>query len=283
MLIESRGRPAPAEGAEGGERRSLLAGVRTRVLVSFLALLMVSTAASVLVLREVLLSRIGDQVERELALRRRLPAGPLGSGTAGERQAVHGRRPALRHLPEQTSAPSDGALVTFVDGKRHASKVANPSDDVLQTSFNSLARTRSATSGDLDTPLGETRYVAVPVTIGDTHGVLVVASLTAAERDEVESAVRIAIGVSLVVLLLASLFIWLAAGRAIAPLQALSRTAQTISETDLSAPDPGARRRRDRRPRADLQRHARPARDRVRRPEGLPDRRQPRAAHARSP
>ena len=45
---------------------------------------------------------------------------------------------------------------------------------------------------------------------------------------------RIAIGVSLVVLLLASLFIWLAAGRAIAPLQALSRTARTISETDLS-------------------------------------------------
>ena len=45
---------------------------------------------------------------------------------------------------------------------------------------------------------------------------------------------RIAIGVSLVVLLLASLFIWLAAGRAVAPLQALSRTARTISETDLS-------------------------------------------------
>ena len=64
---------------------------------------------------------------------------------------------------------------------------------------------------------------------------LVAASLTAAERDQVESAVRIAIGVSIVVLLLASLFIWLAAGRAIAPLNALSRTARTISDTDLSS------------------------------------------------
>lgn len=64
---------------------------------------------------------------------------------------------------------------------------------------------------------------------------LVVASLTAAARDEVESAVTIAVGVSLVVLLLASLFIWLAAGRAIAPLQALSRTAKTITDTDLSS------------------------------------------------
>ena len=72
------------------------------------------------------------------------------------------------------------------------------------------------------------------MSIGKSQGVLVVASLTAAARDEVESAVRVAVGVSLVVLLLASLFIWLAAGRAIAPLQALSRTAKTISETDLS-------------------------------------------------
>ena len=91
---------------------------------------------------------------------------------------------------------------------------------------------------------------------------------------------RIAIGVSIVVLLLASLFIWLAAGRAIAPLQALSRTARTISRDRSLGPDPGPRQRRDRRARPHLQRHARPARDRVRRPEGLPHRRQPRAAHA---
>ena len=235
MLIESRGRPAPAEGAEEGERRSLLAGVRTRVLVSFLALLIVSTAASVLVLRQLLLSRIGDQVQRELALDVNSLQDLSARGQPGNGKPFMGVGQLFDSYLEQTSAPSDGTLVTFVDSEHHASEVANPSDDVLQTSFNSLARTRSATGGDLDTPLGETRYLAVPVTIGDTHGVLVVASLTAAARDEVESAVTVAVGVSLVVLLLASLFIWLAAGRAIAPLQALSRTAKTITDTDLSS------------------------------------------------
>ena len=34
--------------------------------------------------------------------------------------------------------------------------------------------------------------------------------------------------------LLASLFIWLAAGRAVQPLRALARTTRTITETDLS-------------------------------------------------
>jgi signal transduction histidine kinase len=54
------------------------------------------------------------------------------------------------------------------------------------------------------------------------------------QRNQVESAVQIAVGVSLVTLLLASLFIWLAAGRAISPLQALAGTARRISESDLS-------------------------------------------------
>ena len=234
MLIESRSRSAPAESAEPGERRSLLAGVRTRVLVSFLALLIVSTAASVLVLRQLLLSRIGDQVQRELALDVNSLRDLSARGQPDSGKPFVNVSQLFDTYLEQTSAPSDGTLVTFVGGRLHASEVANPSDDALQRSFNSLAGTRSATGGDLDTPLGETRFLAVPVTIGTSQGVLVVASLTAAARDEVESAVTVAVGVSLVVLLLASLFIWLAAGRAIAPLQALSRTAKTISETDLS-------------------------------------------------
>ena len=54
------------------------------------------------------------------------------------------------------------------------------------------------------------------------------------ERDRVESAVRIAAGVSIVITLLASLFIWLAAGRAVQPLRALAGTTRTITESDLS-------------------------------------------------
>ncbi len=235
MLIDSRARTAAAEQADAGERKSLLAGVRTRVLVSFLALLIVSTAASVLVLRQLLLSRIGDQVERELALDVNSLRELSARGEPGTGKPFAGVQELFDAYMEQTSAPADGVLVSFIGGQRYLSEVANPSDEALQTSFGTLARTRAPGGGELETPVGETRFLAVPVSIGDTNGVLVVASLTAAARDEVESAVRVAVGVSLVVLLLASLFIWLAAGRAIAPLHALSRTAKTISETDLSA------------------------------------------------
>ena len=212
----------------------MLGGVRTRVLVSFLALLVVSTAASVLVLRQVLLSRIGEQVERELT--RQVDSlddvSELGRPQDGRPFADVGE--LFDAYLSRSAAPSDGALVAFADGRLYDVKVADPAQGALGQSYGSLAELTEPASGELETSLGETRYVAVPVAIGNSTGVIVAASLTDAERDQVESAVRIAIGVSIVVLLLASLFIWLAAGRAIAPLNALSRTARTISDTDLS-------------------------------------------------
>jgi signal transduction histidine kinase len=204
------------------------------VLVSFLALLILSTAASVFVLREVLLSRIGDQVEEQLTR----DVGSLpelrDSGQPGSGKPFTSVRQLFDAYLDQTAAPTDGALVTFVDGRPYRTEIAQPGDRDLAPAVAGLGDATEPTSGAVDTDRGEARYVAIPVT-GRPPGVLVAAALTSAERDQVESAVQIAIGVSLVVLLLASLFIWLAAGRAIAPLEALSRMARTINDTDLSA------------------------------------------------
>ena len=93
---------------------------------------------------------------------------------------------------------------------------------------------REPTSGDLDTDARPGPLRRRPVGTGNERGSLATAQLLVDRREQVESAVRIAVGVSIVVMLLASLFIWLAAGRAMAPLQALARTARQISETDLS-------------------------------------------------
>ncbi len=234
MLIESRQRAAAREAAAGdAPRSSLLGGVRTRVLVSFLALLVVSTAASVFVLREVLLSRIGEQVEEQLT--HEVEALPVlrDSGQPGSGEPFASVGQLLAVYLDQNAPPTDGALVTFVDGEPAGAEIANPGDESLADAVTGLADVTEPSSGEIATDVGEAQYVAIPVA-GDPDGVLVAMALTAAERDQVESAVQIAIGVSLVVLLLASLFIWLAAGKAVEPLHALSRTARTINDTDLS-------------------------------------------------
>ena len=166
-----------------------------------------------LVLRQVLMSRIGDQVERELTaeIESLDDVSALGDPRDGSQFSNVGE--LFDAFLSRTAAPADGAVVTFVGGEPYDAKVSDPAEAVLAESFDDLATVSEPTTGAHETPLGESRYIAIPVTIGDSTGVLVAASLTASERDQVESAVRIAI--ENIVLLLASLFIWLAAGRAI--------------------------------------------------------------------
>ncbi len=213
-------------------RRPLLGDVRTRILVSFLILLVVSTAASLLVLREVLLSRIGGEVQERLteqvdALRVLSESGTdprTGEPFRGDLERI------FREFLESERPLEDGSLAAFVDGEPFGSVPAG----FLSATLESLADVDEPVSGELGDPLGDIRFVAVPVSGDGESGVLVAGKLLNDERDRVESAVRIAAGVSIVITLLASLFIWLAAGRAVQPLRALAGTTRTITESDFS-------------------------------------------------
>ena len=226
---------------EGGERpgedssrQPLLGDVRTRVLASFFILLVVSTAVSLLVLRQVLISRIGNDVRETLTTQ----VESLGEIAAIGRDPETGKllngdlEGIFASYLQQERAADDGFLATFIDGERNQTE---PEDVQLPAELSDLS--------SVDTPRadrvvveggGEIQYVAVPVTGGGRTGVLVAAESLDDEREQVESAVTLAIAVSVVVTLLASLFIWLAAGRAVQPLRALARTTRTITDTDLS-------------------------------------------------
>ena len=224
--------------ANGGVS-SLLAGMRTRVLVSFLVLLLLSTAASVLVLRAVLLSRIGDEAQEALTAQVDRFRELAQSRAESAELNTLGPNKELRQLFDDFlggAVPAeDGALVTFIRGNQHEVRSVVSPESGLVEALQPLASVNEPLSGEVETPAGRARYVSVPVLAGDTQrGALVAARLLSGERAEVEDAVQVAIGVSVVVLGLASLFIWLAAGRAVAPLHALSRTARAITETDLS-------------------------------------------------
>ena len=216
-------------------QRSPLSGVRARVLISFLALLVISTAASVIVLREVLLSRIDERMKSELAADVE-PLEPLAETGRSDGEPFRDLRSLFDAFLARNPSPTDGMFVAFVDGRPY--KAVSDSESVTASGLPEVAQGLDGgaepASGEVDTSDGGAIWVNIPASIGEQDGHLVAAALTAAERDQVEDAVRLAIGVAAVVCLIASLFIWLAAGRAIAPLNALSRTARTISDTDLS-------------------------------------------------
>ena len=206
--------------------------VRTRVLISFLVLLVVSTAASLLVLREVLFSRIGGEVQERLSTQVDELRLLVLEGTDPQNgELLRGDLERIFTVFLRRERPlEDGSLTTFIDGQPFG---ATP-PDFLESTFTSLASIDEPGSGELADSLGTVRFVAVPVSGDGQNGVVVAGKLLNEELDRVESAVRIAAGVSIVITLLASLFIWLAAGRAVQPLRALARTTRTITESDLS-------------------------------------------------
>ena len=113
VLIESRPRAAEAEPEEApAGRRSRLTGVRSRVLLSFLALLVLSTAASVLVLRQVLLSRIDDRIEDELTAELE-PLTDLESGQPGTGEAWPSLESLFDAFLTTNTPPADGVFAAF--------------------------------------------------------------------------------------------------------------------------------------------------------------------------
>ena len=219
--------------APGPPRQALLGDVRTRVLISFFVLLVVSTAVSLFVLREVLISRIGNEAHEALTAQVEELRSLANTGTDPETQRpFHGDLKNIFSAYLDRERPPDGGfLAAFIDGDAYASQ---PAELTIPPEMAELNRIESPRSDRVSTARGELQYVAVPIS-GDGHeGALVAADDLDDERNDVENAVTLAAAVSGVVTLLASLFIWMAAGRAVQPLRALARATRSITETDLS-------------------------------------------------
>ena len=212
--------------------------LRARVLAWFIGLLAAATAAFVVVTYEVLLIRLDQRVDAELAqeageLRR------LATGNDPETGRPFGTR--VRRIFDvylERNVPSrQEAFLTFVDGRpfQRTTSVVPYRLDRDPELVARWGRLREPERGRVETPAGRVEYVAVPLrAAGETAGVFVAAIFRDRLKGEADAAVRAAGGVALAVLLLGSLLAWKLADRVLRPVSALTRTARSISETDLS-------------------------------------------------
>jgi len=227
LVAWSRRRRAP---------RQLLRGARTRILAAFIVLLGASTLASTVALREILQARaderLASSLEQEVEEFRRLAAegrNPLTGEPFG------GNVGAIFDVYFQRNVPVAGeAVFTFVDGRRDQTSSTDLRPEVV-SGVGRLAGITASTRGEIELPDGEVRYLAVPVIIeGRRRGVFVVTHDVREEAREVDEASQVAGGVSLAVLMLASVLAFVIAGRVLAPLRELTDTARSITETDLT-------------------------------------------------
>jgi signal transduction histidine kinase len=201
-------------------------------------LLAVASLVSVFVARQVLIVRLDDRIQDDLAQEVR----------EFRTLAVEGTDPATgRPFGDNVNrifkvflsrnVPGEGEeLITIPRRGKPRYQRSDRAEFVIADPYVSRwQRLEQEEEGEIDTPAGEAEYLAVPVTFGDRSlGSFVVAIFSAQEREEVAEVVRIVAAVSAGVLLLATVIAFLTAGRVLAPIRGLRDAARTITGTDLT-------------------------------------------------
>jgi signal transduction histidine kinase len=201
-------------------------------------LLAAASVVSVFVARQVLIVRLDDRIQDDLAQEVREFRALAVEGTdpaTGEPFGDDVDRIFQVYLSR--NVPGEGEeLITIPRRGGVRYRRSERAEHVIEEPY--LSRWRELETGErgeLDTPAGPVEYVAVPVKVdGRSLGAFVVAIFTQAERDEVAEVVRIVAAVSGGVLLLASVIAFLSAGRVLAPLRGLRDAARSITATDLT-------------------------------------------------
>ena len=212
--------------------------IRTRTIVSFVGILVLATLSSVLVTRAVLLVRLDQRVDSELAqeaaeLRQLAEEGSdpeTGRPFRGDVERIF-----EIFLGRNIPAPYE-AIVTFVDGEPYlrSRPVTDYRLDTQPEIAGRWARLREPERDALETPEGRVEYLAVPLVFGgEPRGVFVSAIFRDRAKAEVDEATRATAAVGLAVLLLGSLLAWRLADRIVGPVGELTRTSRAITETDF--------------------------------------------------
>jgi signal transduction histidine kinase len=218
--------------------RERISGIRVRIILWYVLLLLAATVASVLVVRQVLLARIDERIDAALAQETQELHRLAGGNDPETGAPFRGDVPRILEVFLQRNVPSrNEAFLTFVDGRPYLrSRAVAPylldRDPDLVAALRSVPDTRWGTE---TTPAGRVRYVAVPLRLeGRTRGVFVGAIFRDLEAAEVTPAVQAAAGVGVVVLLIGSILAWRVARGILRPVAAVRTSAETISESDLT-------------------------------------------------
>jgi len=228
---------------EPGPLRTLADGVRSvrvRVLASVLLLAGLGMALAGVAVYLVQNARIGDRVKLAMAQEVEEFENLQRTGIDPQTGQPFTSMERLFLLALQRNVPDENQiLLAVVDGAvRYHSP--DPAADQLRADPGFLTQVLGVIAAgqpayrDVDTARGHVQIAVKPVVQGERSGAWVVVYATAGEEAEFADVVRTYAVVALGVLLLVAVVGWFVAGRLLAPIRLLRRTAQQITDTDLT-------------------------------------------------
>ena len=232
---------APAESDPGSAApKRFRFGLRARMLVAHMGLLATAVVASVLVARQVLVTRLEERIDHELAQEvsefRILAQGR--DPRTGEAFGTDIRRVFQVFLARNIPARNE-VVITYMNGRpyRRSPTLRAPPyrlerDARLTARWGRLTQTDE---GEISTPGGRVKFLAVPVQIPNAPpATFVVAVFRDLEEAELNDAIIALSAVGLALLVAGSILAWRLAGGVLGPVRAVTTTARSISETSLA-------------------------------------------------
>jgi signal transduction histidine kinase len=202
-------------------------------------LLAVSTAISLVAVRQVLHLGLDEEINNQLLQESAEFRSLMGGNDPSTGRPFGTDLKSIFDVFFERNFPGEGELLlSILDGKPYKSKRAQDASYRLERQEGLLRQWSGLNNpqrGELETPIGPARYLAVPVVFeGRTRGAFIVANFPAHEQGEIDGAIGLALAVSGGVLAIALLLAWWLAGRVLGPLRLLTRTARSIKDSDLT-------------------------------------------------
>lgn len=216
----------------------LFFGTRTRILAWYIVLMLCSTVASILTIRQLLFIRVEERVTKSLVQEVQEFRGLVGGLNPTTGQPFGDDVAAIFKVFLGRNVPADDEFfVTLLDGKFYRSSPRALPDPIRPDSsfVKYWAQLKEREQGEKLTSAGTMIYIVEPVIIKEhTRGVVAIATFTQGERDEMDEAVVVVSWVVIIILSVASVLAWVVAGRVLAPLRLLSDASRSITESDLT-------------------------------------------------
>jgi signal transduction histidine kinase len=217
--------------------RAALSSVRVRLVAWFVVVLAIATIASLFAVQLILQQRLDARIDAELVQEvrevERLVAGndPATGRPFGDDVDRIFEVALLRNVPARYET-----ILTFVDGELAGQSSGDAGPRLVDLPADAWRDIDQTLRGRLSTDDGVTiEYLAVPIVVdGSPSGVFVIAVDRDLQSEDTDAAALAAAGVGFAMLIIGSLLAVRMADRILAPVRAVNRTAQSISESDLS-------------------------------------------------
>lgn len=222
-----------------GQWRQWFNNTRPRILIWYFLLTTFSGVASILATRHILYEQIYDQsqeyVSRQVSeFQQLVHEQRLSSSLSAKRQAA-----AIldAFLSQYQPLDVDDYAIALLQGQVYQYSDLFPTQLLTQDAalIQHWGQLVNAEQGSVSTSAGELFYIAEPIMInGQAQGVLVIVHCADTTYQLVDGAVLLIIPVTLGVMGIAAAIAWTTAGRVLSPLQTLTETAQSITESDMA-------------------------------------------------